>query len=323
MTVSETFQSDRVFYARYTTILTITTIVILSLLLTIGVLAQTEVVHTVTSNANAGSGTLREALTNAGAGDTIVFSPSVFPPGTPATIFLTSELPMVAVNDLLLDASDAGVVLNGSGLPDTWNDCLIVSNASNVTISGLQIEQCPDHGIEVRGGTTNITIGGDRNIGSGLIGQGNRVTFNSRGIWVEFADGVTIKGNIVGANLAGSSAQSNRYSGITIVDSNNVVVGSNISGERNLVSGNGDPNEDYTYGLEIWRTDVITIKGNYIGTNLAGTMAVGNTQTGILVVDSNNVLLKDNLVSGNGTSGVIFDVKFICCFFLLKACQCH
>ena len=46
----------------------------------------------VTSTADSGSGTLRQALLDAESGDTITFDPSVFPPNAPATIYLTSSL---------------------------------------------------------------------------------------------------------------------------------------------------------------------------------------------------------------------------------------
>ena len=45
----------------------------------------------VTSTADSGPGTLRQALANARSGDTITFDPTVFPPGAPVTIFLTDK----------------------------------------------------------------------------------------------------------------------------------------------------------------------------------------------------------------------------------------
>ena len=47
-----------------------------------------------------------------------------------------------------------------------------------------------------------------------------------------------------------------------------------------------------------------TITGNYIGTNAAGTAAVGNTNAGIEVLDADDNLIANNLVSGNAFEGI-------------------
>ena len=71
---------------------------------------------TVTSTADSGPGSLRQALESAQPGDTITFDPTVFPPNAPATIFVSSEFPHITVNYLTIDASNAGVILDGSGV---------------------------------------------------------------------------------------------------------------------------------------------------------------------------------------------------------------
>ncbi len=275
--------------------------------MTLQTLAEPLATIIVTSAADSGAGTLRDALQNAGPNDTIQFSSAVFPPASPATIFLNSELPAIAQNGITIDASNAGVILNGRNLNQTWNDCLIVQGAANITVRGLQIRECPDHGIEVRAGSSNIIIGGNRLTGSGPLGQGNLFAQNGRGVWAEFTSGIILKGNLAGTDQNGTSPQGNDYAGATILNSTDVVVGGSLDGERNLFSGNGDPAASYSYGLEIWRSSDIAIEGNYIGTNLAGTAAIPNAHQGLLMVDSQNVLLKNNLVSGNGDSGIIFD----------------
>jgi hypothetical protein len=258
---------------------------------------------TVTSAADTGAGSLREALDLAKDGDIIEFSTSVFPPANPSTIFLYTELPYIDVIGLMIDGSNAGVIINGSNMPESWNDCLIIQNASNITIRGLQFISCRDHAIEVLSNVTNLTVGGDRTIGNGPIGQGNRFAMNKRAF---FSSGsniqqITLKGNIVGTNLQGSIAEANSDAGITIRDAVSVSIGGETSGESNLISGNG------FYGLEIWNSSDINIIGNYIGTNLNGTAAIGNVDSGVLVVDSSSVIFNHNLVSGNGSNGAFFD----------------
>ena len=61
----------------------------------------------VNSTADSGSGTLRQALLDAQAGDMITFGPAVFPPRAPATIYLTSSLPLISQGNLKINASNA------------------------------------------------------------------------------------------------------------------------------------------------------------------------------------------------------------------------
>lgn len=73
----------------------------------------------VTSTAGSGPQTLRQALLDAQSGDTITFDPAVFQPSAPVTISLTSGLPDISQGNLTIDASDAGVILDGSNIGTT------------------------------------------------------------------------------------------------------------------------------------------------------------------------------------------------------------
>ena len=73
----------------------------------------------VTSPADSGPGTLRQTLEDVQSGDTITFDPAVFPPAAPVTISITSELPHIHESNLSIDASNAGVILDGSGIGTT------------------------------------------------------------------------------------------------------------------------------------------------------------------------------------------------------------
>jgi hypothetical protein len=97
---------------------------------------------TATSTADSGPGTLRECLENAVSGDMITFDPAVFPPTSPVTIALTSELPEKDDGDVTIDASDAGVILDGSGIGTTPETMLVddvsltVDGGSNLITNG-------------------------------------------------------------------------------------------------------------------------------------------------------------------------------------------
>ena len=76
----------------------------------------------VTRTADSGPGTLRQALLDAASGDTLTFDPAVFPPASPATIALTSgPLPNLDDGNVTVDATSAGVILNGSRLTSGEN----------------------------------------------------------------------------------------------------------------------------------------------------------------------------------------------------------
>jgi parallel beta-helix repeat protein len=96
----------------------------------------------VTSAADSGSGTLRQTLLNAKRGDTITFDPKVFPPTSPVTISLTSGLSSIEQGNLTIDASNAGVILDGSNVGATPETVLLddvsltLNGGRNLVVNG-------------------------------------------------------------------------------------------------------------------------------------------------------------------------------------------
>jgi len=88
----------------------------------------------VTNPADSGTGTLRQVLSVAGTGDTITFDTDVFPPSSPVTIALTSALPDITQGHLTIDGSDAGVILDGSGI-GAWAETQYFDDVS-LTLDG-------------------------------------------------------------------------------------------------------------------------------------------------------------------------------------------
>jgi hypothetical protein len=70
----------------------------------------------VNNDSDSGVGSFREALEKAVPGTRIKFDQNVFPPDEPATIYLQTELPVMSQGEIVIDASDAGVILDGSSL---------------------------------------------------------------------------------------------------------------------------------------------------------------------------------------------------------------
>lgn len=166
---------------------------------------------------DAGPGSLRQALEAAEPYDKITFDPVIFPPDAPVTIAVTNGLPQITQGHLTIDASDAGVILDGSQLAaDSWIPGLEIVSDGN-TIRGLQVTHFTGTGIVVAGHGQNNTIGGDRNIGLGPIGQGNLTSGNDFGIGLwDSASNNIVTGNLVGTGVGGTGEPGNRSSGMWI-----------------------------------------------------------------------------------------------------------
>lgn len=271
--------------------------------------ARAAAACTVNSTADSGAGTLRRCLENAVPGSTINFSATVFPPAGPATIYLLSALPWIITNSLTIDASNAGVILNGIGLSS--GDGLAIVGASGVRIQGLQIVYFPRHGVAIANGARNTTIGGSRLIGSGPSGQGNLISGNGQcGVRIQNAGTVsnTVSGNYIGTDTSGNLALPNYYDGVEIIaGAANNTIGGTTPGAHNLISGNGEAG--------VWIQDAgttrNTVLGNYIGADISGTVALPN-YWGVIIGRGamNNIVGGDahearNLIGGNMGPGVL------------------
>ena len=182
-------------------------------------------------------------LQEAAPGDSIVFDLVVFPADAPATIYLQTPLAGIGQGYITVDASDAGVILDGSKIPEGWNSGIeVVSNGN--TIRGLQVVNFSGAGIVISGGgqnnliEKNISCGNDFGIGLwGTTTSGNKIMGNSLGV---LADGVTPQGN--------------KSAGITVMEGAN----NNFIGPDNRIAFNGHN------AIEILHDDTI---GNTIAQN--------------------------------------------------------
>ena len=114
----------------------------------------------VTSNADSGPGTLRQAMSDAVQGDTILFDPVAFPPASRDSIILTSGvLPSMTQGNLTIDASNAGVILDGKYFSGS-NGFTILSDSN--CIKGFQIQNFSEGaGIQIENDASDNFIGGD------------------------------------------------------------------------------------------------------------------------------------------------------------------
>lgn len=256
----------------------------------------------VTSTADSGTGSLRDALNHLNRNTTITFDPAVFPPDNPAVILLESPLPEIVADYLTIDASNAGVILDGNKLD---NGCGLVLYSSNNRVMGLQILHFPMHGIDLEG--SGSIVGGSREIGAGPLGQGNLLSGNWQyGIYVSGSN-LQVKGNFIGVDSTGTTAMPN-YDGVFVANGRDVIIGGTRAGEGNLISGNTWINLD-TWG------EHTRVTGNSIGTDVTGTMAINESTAFNVVMEAcaiNCVIggttpAERNIISGAEIGFVISD----------------
>ena len=263
---------------------------------------------TVTTRADSGPGSLRQCLLQATANGTVLFDPTTFPPTAPMTITLASALPWVTVGHLTIDGSNAGVVLDGSGL--STGAGLVIDGAEGVVIRGLQILHFR-FGIALIDGARSVVVGGNRSVGSAPLGQGNLIS-GSRysGVILQGSGTVDnrVTGNNIGTDATGTKAVPNGEHGVAIVlGASSNIVGGDTAGLRNLISGNSLAG----VMMDDSGTSGNRVIGNYIGTDVTGANALANKWDGVDMVGgaTNNVVGGEtpgvrNLISGNGDSGV-------------------
>jgi hypothetical protein len=211
------------------------------------------------------------------------------------------------------DGADANVI--GGGSPGVGNvisgngqDGIAISAASGNGVGanyigtgagGIAALGNSSYGVEIYGGASNNLIGGEdptnRNVISGNVSDG--VNIHDEG-----TDGNAVANNFIGINAGGTAAVANRHDG---VDLSGGASTNQIGG--NVISGNAADGLDI---LDSESTGNVIVQ-NEVGTNAAGTAALGNAYDGVKIRDgagANVIGGTDpgvgNLISGNGLDGV-------------------
>ena len=150
-----------------------------------------------------------------------------------------------------------------------------------------------------------VDVGGPNLIGGTEPGAGNLISGNRGGTGVTVSTGATVQGNHIGTDITGTQALGNRI-GVSFQGSSmsTTLVGGTQPGAGNLISGNS------LYGLISSTSLRNVIEGNYIGTDITGTQAVGNGSHGVFFETTFLSQIggtepgAGNVISGNGGSGI-------------------
>jgi probable HAF family extracellular repeat protein/parallel beta-helix repeat protein len=299
---------------------------------------QTTQVFPVTSTADAGAGTLRQAILDANAHpgyDVVTFN---VPGTTVQTIAPITPLPAVAVPVYVNGTSQPGfagtpiIRLNGAAA-GAGADGLTLAGGTSV-VRGLAVGGFGGAGVHLEGAGGNLVIGNYL----GTDPSGNQADANGTGLLVDATANNTVTGNLISGNtgaglsLAGNSnqvrnniigtnaaytARLDNGTGIVISGSNNTV-GARYDGGLNLIAANlgdglllsaGATGNVVQYnvigrnrgnGVEVAAgASGTALLGNAIGTTTAGTRNLPNGLNGVLVAGSDNTVGGTAEFSGN------------------------
>lgn len=201
----------------------------------------------------------------------------------------------------------SGNTFSGVRMVSAPNFCLVQGNLIGTTANGFAALGNAEHGVEFSN-ATNITVGGSapgaRNVISGNGLNGVNVGGNT--------DGTQVQGNFIGTDMSGNVGLGNNGDGVSVGDTvgfvYNALVGG--AGAGNIISGNGG------WGVRLTGVDTNSaqVRGNFIGTNASGNVALGNQLGGVLVTNNasgNTVGGTDaaarNVISGNIGDGVLIN----------------
>ena len=198
--------------------------------------------------------------------------------------------------NLLSGNGEEGLYLINSASPN------IQGNLIGTNLAGTGALANGRFGIHLQGCATPI-------IGGAAAGEGNTASGNAwDGMYIDGSTGAIIYGNFVGTNLTGTAAVANGGGGLHIVNCSTPLIGGTAAGQSNVLSGNTRD------GLWFENTTNASIQGNFIGTNLTGTAAIGNGGNGISGYNnSTNHLIGGtaaaarNIISANNVDGIHYD----------------
>ncbi|MBY0589274.1 hypothetical protein K2X85_19035 [bacterium] len=222
--------------------------------------------------------------------------------------------------------SGSGVSIDGSGTHDVY----VTNNRIGTNASGTSDLGNSGAGVSVTGGATNVGIGrslfnailfqgsnGDPDVsiqGAYDVAQGNLISGNDGGgVVVSGASTqlVSIAGNKIGTNAAGTSVIGNSAFGIKLTSgAHDVTVGVPINPElgidyANIIGGNqGDGVTIQDYWSYSNQPSNNVVAGNFIGTDSTGLLDLGNSQNGVQVARGVNSVRIGNNVDGNASGTV-------------------
>ena len=232
-----------------------------------------------------------------------------------------SDAPLVGGTAGILVRGSQSVLLLGNQIFSV-DDGIFIVNSDDITVQGNILSNNIFSGIRIRGGS-DIVIGGETTLGVSPLQEGNLIGNNVVGISIQtpsasfIASDIQISGNFIGVDVDGVTPLGN-VRGIEIVSSipntnfetfqSEIIIGGGgysevenfVDSRANVISNNTEA------GIIVSNYAGVVIQGNIIGPTGAGDSAVVDSQDIGIIVKSREILIQDNLISGNSTDGILF-----------------
>mgnify|MGYP002344038766 CR=1 FL=1 len=164
-------------------------------------------------------------------------------------------------------------------------------------------------GILVTSASNGTIIGGSTSFqANNISGNGSGVTGN--GLNIDGSSGVIIQGNLIGLDGTGNIGIGNAENGISLNGASSAIIGGSGANEMNVIA-------DHNFHAIVLNnsSNNVTIQGNNIGTNALGTVAIGNDDSGVIVINSTGTIIggssanEGNVLSGSLSEYGIFAIS--------------
>ena len=177
------------------------------------------------------------------------------------------------------------------------------------SVNGISIKS---YGQSLVGNIIGGTTADARNIISGNGQEPGLDDYEAAAVYISIsgglnASGTIVQGNYIGTDETGLVALANKI-GVKVANWDSyggnfgITIGGATAGSRNIISGNT------SHGISIvGLVSTTTVQGNYIGTDVTGSMSLGNSSGIVLIPDVSAVGPTNNTIGGTtvGTSNVI------------------
>ena len=182
---------------------------------------------------------------------------------------------LISGNSRAIFASGTGTIIQGNLVGTDVTGTIRLPNSSGISAFG-----------------ENILVGGQTAAARNII-SGN----NSEGISIG-GTGTVLQGNYIGTDITGTVALNN---GTGVLASNSALIGGTVAAARNVIGGNQFSNVQL--GFNSNPNSGVTVQGNYIGTDVTGTLALSPNAIGVAISNGQHLVGGTTAGAGNVISG--------------------
>ena len=208
-----------------------------------------------------------------------------------------------AARNIISGNNTLGIQINGIGA--TGN--VVQGNFIGTDVTGTADLGNSMDGVYLFAGAAGNTIGGT------TVGAGNLISGNDRyGVHISQIDTTNnlVQGNFIGTDVTGTADLCNSFLGVML----DVGTVGNTIGGRTIAAGNViSGNDQHGIVIDTFSRQNL-IQGNFIGTDVTGTIALGNSFTGVRIVSPDNTVGgigsgEGNTIAFNGGDGVSVNLE--------------